>query len=192
MIKIIDNFLEISYLKKIQICFEQNFAWYYTDNISLNKNSNSLSSFGFYHIFVRNNKPTDSPHVSLFTPLFFKMMEVEHLKSMLRIRADMTVFSKEKIIHQPHNDFLIKTDGLSDKFLTAIFYVNDSDGDTVIFNEKRIDEKEDMPDLEKLTIKERITPKENRLLLFSGDYIHTGHSPSYHRNRILINANFDI
>ena len=192
MIKIIDNFLENSYLKSLQDCFEGNFPWYYTDNISLNQTSDSLSSFGFFHVFVRNNGPTDSPHISLFAPLFVKMLNVADLKTMLRIRADMTVFSKEKIIHQPHNDFLIKTDGLSDKFLTAIFYINDSDGDTVIFNEKRIDDKETEPDLKNLTIKQQITPKENRLVLFSGSYIHTGHSPNNHKKRILINANFDI
>jgi hypothetical protein len=192
MIKIIDNFLEPSYLKNVQESFNNNFPWYYTDNISLSEDCNLLTSFGFFHIFVRNNKPTDSPYVSFLAPLFIKMLNATNLKTMLRIRSDMTVYSKEKMIHQPHNDFLIENDGVSNEFITSIFYVNNSDGDTLIFNEKRFNDKEKNIDLKNLTIKERITPKENRFVMFSGSYIHTGHSPSNHKNRILINANFDI
>jgi hypothetical protein len=192
MIKIIDNFLEPSYLRLIQKCFETNFPWYYLNNISTPDFSKNNTSFGFYHILVLDKRFTNSKFVPVFEKLIFKMLESTELKTILKVRADMTVFSKEETIHQPHNDFLAKTDGLSEKFLSAIFYVNDSDGDTVIFNEKRLDKTDKMPDLKDLTIKEKITPKENRFVMFSGSYIHTGHSPSNHKNRILINANFDV
>ena len=36
----------------------------------------------------------------------------------------------------------------------------------------------------------RVTPKANRLIIFDGDIIHTGSSPSKNKKRILINSNF--
>ena len=67
--------------------------------------------------------------------------------------------------------------------LTMIYYVNDTDGDTIIFNEKKLNGK--------YTIKKRIQPKANRLVLFKGEFVHTGCSPSKTANRILINSNYN-
>ena len=41
------------------------------------------------------------------------------------------------------------------------------------------------------TIKKRIPPKLNRLLMFKGKFAHTGCSPSKHNTRILINSNYN-
>jgi hypothetical protein len=191
MIKIIDDFLEPPYLKLIQDSFNKNFPWYYLDNISTPDVSN-ITSFGFYHILVFDKKFTNSKFVPLFEKLIFKMLEATQLKTILKVRADMTMFSKDKTIHVPHIDLLQDVDGVSNNHISAIFYVNDSDGDTVIFNERKHTTEDLTPNINDLTIKERITPKQNRFVMFSGSHIHTGHSPSNHKNRILINANFDI
>ena len=45
-----------------------------------------------------------------------------------------------------------------------------------------------MPD--KLEVRDRVSPKANRLVFFEGDVIHTGMSPNRHKNRIIINSNF--
>jgi hypothetical protein len=37
---------------------------------------------------------------------------------------------------------------------------------------------------------ERVSPKANRLVLFDGSFLHTGCSPTKHKNRILINSNY--
>jgi hypothetical protein len=39
-------------------------------------------------------------------------------------------------------------------------------------------------------ILERVSPKANRLVLFDGNLLHTGSSPTKHKNRILINSNY--
>ena len=72
--------------------------------------------------------------------------------------------------------------------IATIFYLNDSDGNTVIYNEKF--EKEGDTDSE-LTIQREIEPKENRLVVFDGLYIHTGHVPTKHNNRVILNSNFN-
>ena len=66
--------------------------------------------------------------------------------------------------------------------MSCVYYVNETDGDTIIFNET---------DLKgNYTIKKRIPPKPNRLLMFKGKFAHTGCSPSKYNTRILINSNY--
>ncbi len=48
----------------------------------------------------------------------------------------------------------------------------------------------DIPPDEDLTIKKVIEAKENRLILFVGNYIHTGRCPTDVPIRTLINANY--
>ena len=67
--------------------------------------------------------------------------------------------------------------------------MNDSDGPTVIFNEKYEGSTE--IDQSKLTVQKEIEPKANRLLIFDGHYLHTGHTPAHHNNRVLLNSNFN-
>ena len=89
----------------------------------------------------------------------------------------MTVYNPDVVMHGPHVDYKDKM------HYSSVYYLNDSDGPTVIFNEKLGENS--------LTIKESIEPKPNRLLLFDGSYLHTGYSPSRHNSRVLINSNYE-
>ena len=81
-------------------------------------------------------------------------------------------------IHPPHID-------ISEPHTACIIYVNDTDGDTVIYDHKQ-EWAQSYP--ENLPIKRTIAPKAGRMVLFDGSYVHTGHSPSEHQTRILINT----
>jgi len=70
---------------------------------------------------------------------------------------------------------------------SMIYYVNDSDGDTVIFNEMVGPDKEERP--EKLTVKRRITPKKNRMVIFDGSYLHASTNPVKSEKRVVLNIN---
>ena len=73
----------------------------------------------------------------------------------LRARLDMTLYNPfclpDACAHTPHVDM----DG---EHHTAVYYVNDSDGDTIIGDEK-------------------VSPKANRVVIFDGKTLHNGHSP---------------
>ena len=68
---------------------------------------------------------------------------------------------------------------------TAIYYVNDSDGDTLFF--KTPDEKDKTKDLEVI---KRLTPKKGTLVYFPRDTIHAGQPPVNTPCRAVINLNF--
>ena len=93
----------------------------------------------------------------------------------------MTTKTPTLLMHAPHVDADVPNIG-------GILYLNESDGDTVLFNQKGENGK--IPEGIDLTIKKTISPKVNRLLLFDGALIHTGHSPVNYSNRILLNMNF--
>lgn len=67
-----------------------------------------------------------------------------------------------------------------ENFVTAIYYVNDSSGDTVFFC---LDKNGELTELQ------RVTPKKNRLVYFDGSILHAG-SPPISGKRIVLNMDF--
>lgn len=104
---------------------------------------------------------------------------------------------KKNKYNLPHTDFA-SIDG--SKYFTAIYYVNDSDGDTFIFNEKHqvgkiADEMGNMKEdyrnkIQNLTVRKRITPKKGTIIIFRGDTLHAGCHPVDNDYRCVINFNF--
>ena len=66
--------------------------------------------------------------------------------------------------------------------IAFLYYVNDSDGDTIIFNEKE-------GHIGELTIKTRVSPKKGRLIIFGGNIYHAAGRPKKDI-RCVINYNF--
>ena len=127
---------------------------------------------------------TGSEHL---IPAILKMEDtfVKIPRSCFRARLDMT-FKSLGIRHDPHTDHAMP-------HWTAILYFSDTDGDTIIYNERRDGVKYHLPSLESdvgLTELIRITPKKNKIVFFDGLHYHTGHSPTKTSNRILLNVNF--
>jgi hypothetical protein len=103
-----------------------------------------------------------------------------YIRLKLNLLANNTLMTNGKY-NTPHID---------NKFWNSysmIYYVNDSDGDTIIFNETSDEEKKKRP--EKLTINKRIPPKKNRAVLFRGNYFHTSTNPIDNEKRIVLNVN---
>ena len=78
---------------------------------------------------------------------------------------------KGNYIDTPHLD-------LKEKHSALLYYVNDSDGDTIIYE-----------DVKKNKIKKTVKPKQGRMVIFDGSYWHTGSQP---RNNIRCIINTDI
>jgi len=94
----------------------------------------------------------------------------------------------------PHPDFkegqynIAHIDDEHEEHLVCIYYPQDTDGDTVLFNE--FFNKDKKP--EKLTIAKRVEPKANRCVIFNGWRFHASSNPSAYNNRIVLNTNFRI
>ena len=76
-------------------------------------------------------------------------------------------------VDTPHID--IKED-----HFVMLYYVCDSDGDTIIYNEQI--------ESETYTVQRRVTPKQGRVVLFDGSYYHTAEQP-LNNIRCVVNYN---
>jgi hypothetical protein len=70
-------------------------------------------------------------------------------------------------------------------YKSLVYYVIDSDGDTVIFNE-RFDRKE------ALTVRKRVSPARGKAVVFDSNTWHASSNPRAHSNRIVLNFCFSV
>ncbi|ADO99069.1 DNA endonuclease V [Prochlorococcus phage P-SSM7] len=187
-IEVIDNFLDQSYIDLVEDWILRHGKWSYRPNISGDP-WGKIQNPWFHGLGIKIHDPScperdtfDSTGYTIMIPAILKIQEtfglpLNLMESCIRARFDMTLKAPENSIHDPHVDF-------NDPHYACILYINDSDGDTVIYNQRNLKDT--------FTIKKTISPKKNRLVFFNGAYCHTGHSPSKHQNRILLNSNYYI
>jgi len=192
---VIDDFLPKTYFEMLKKeVFSTRFTWNYRENITYKDdskifvdwdnyfNSSINSEFGFSHEIYYDGESLS--HLNLFLSSFFaSLLDVSKAKKILRSRVDMVTYSPEKYKHFPHVDFYFP-------HISSVFYLTDSDAETVIYDLK-CDSYHDILGIDIKSLKEitKVKPKENRILFFDGLYLHTGHSPSQFKKRVLINTN---
>lgn len=130
----------------------------------------------FFHNILIDQQP--GPTFGLFTPILdaisFEGMRILRMKMNFNFPY---VESNEDTHGIPHVDL-----PLENKYTTAIYYVTDADGDTILFDQKNNHSG-------KLTIKARVQPKKGRIVLFDGNTLHAACPPITNRPRIVVNIN---
>lgn len=118
--------------------------------------------------------------IGLCLPLIAKATDILGDKTKLeRIRAGM--FLRGNGLHKPHVDYF-------SKHYTLLYYVNDSDGDTYLFNEIATPGNTfHYP--ESFSLQDRISPKKGRAVIFNGLIYHSSSYPENHSSRMAININ---
>tara|TARA_Y100001963_G_C6584066_1_gene354850 strand:- start:67 stop:654 length:588 start_codon:yes stop_codon:yes gene_type:complete len=195
MVEVYDNFISPEYFKQLQDYVTGSYQqWYYQSNIdSLGMTNQGFGKHGFACYIVRYpNTFTDCYVSGMLSTLVMNTKKIVGCDNILRSRLDLTLHKYGDPTASPHVD--------SNKpHIASIFYFNNSDGNTVIYNEKYDGEDCDDPAQKiqqndithKLTIKKEIEPRQNRLVVFDGLLIHRGHYPCKHDTRILLNSNFN-
>lgn len=193
----IENFLTPKILERtlcnfltgtdIPWCYFKNISYGNDFNKSLYENQDDMiiDSEGFSYTFYGKGNNLEKRYaqklmeeIDFIIPFLAKLSD--HNFNLLRIRAVYmpSNFQLKGHYHLPHVD-------LTTPHKTLIYYINDNDGDTLIFNEKYSNNFE----YGKKTIKKTIRPKAGKAVLFDGLHYHTG-SFSSNNHRILLNCNF--
>ena len=68
--------------------------------------------------------------------------------------------------------------------IVGLYYVVDSDGDTVIYNETK--------ESKTYTIKKSVTPKQGRMVIFDGSLYHAAKQPINSNTRCIVNYNLGV
>jgi len=188
---IVDDFLDNALFLQIQEEVINSEAWTFNPGISVEDEGDPRTFYGFASGVVDEEEPENylyeyGTHIPLIKRLNEEVKRKFNLTKVLRCRMDMTTFrGEDPITFAPHIDL----DGLH---MTSIFYINDSDAPTIIYDQMRLYGDVEQPlKVVKLTVKERVYPKENRLVLFKGNHVHTGMCPTTSSCRILINTNYN-
>ena len=181
--------------------------WYYnhesvftktTDQTLFVIDSNTIKTPQFFHpIFGFGGRPYKEDQTVNDQELFAMCSTILNLagaalgfeiESLYRIKAN--ILSRDSrfktnnygIPHVDTNDINVDS-----KLKSLVFYVNDSDGDTFIFNE--IVSKLANPTL---SINSRSTPKQGKAIYFNSDQFHAASNPTTVDSRIVINFTFKI
>ena len=174
-VEVIDDFLDKSYFDFIvnDVMNDDTFHWYYSDDSTYSSskkfsiNGEVKDTQGFSNLLVTDDKAR-SRAGDLIYPFALKVKSYLGAKEVMRVRADLCTQNVDGAIHGPHVDF-------PGKFhYSSILYLNETDGNTLIFNERDPGSQVNGDNIDSFTIKEAITPKPNRLVVFDGRYIHSG------------------
>jgi len=191
---ILDNLLPESFVKEIEFTLTTTeFEWNYRSAISYGGDSvvdqfikndpNITESGAFVHRFFYENRKL-SQYCDFIRPILYFAEPYVGINTILRMRAvfvprDLLLKGKYNV---PHVD-------MREPHKTLIYYVNDADGGTIIFNEKHNLTLDDL-NTDQKTINTVVKAKRGRVVIFDGDHYHTGIIPT-EKNKILININFN-
>jgi len=195
---IIDDCVALSSQDQIESTFlGGSFPWYYVPSANFGYLDNNTVDSGRKSLYNIPNA-VDTPHFvhtilsvnnewsNYFPTIVPLISSIPYtIKNLIRIKANITNYN----INYNKDSFGIPHTDIFDvpNYHTAIYYINDSDGDTYIFNETYENKQ-----FNNLTIKNRITPKKGRLIVFPGSYLHSGNNPSTNNPRAVLNFNFTI
>lgn len=188
MIQIIENLTTPGNNKRLhELLLDQ--SWYYLKNTAYGSFTNNDQSYeSSWQNIIYNKEPT-SELFYLAESLLISGLYKANLtcSELVRIRAGMMTMTPHTVVHDPHVDW-------ESDHMTALYYVNNSDGDT-IFYDQVWDETLAIPSWEwaknqNFTIKQKICPKADSLVIFNGLQFHSSSTPTTTDHRIVLNFNW--
>ena len=162
------------------------FPWYYIDDITVDEGDpKSQRRPGFTHEYVAYEgiEKSTGKQVSRFHEVFvillqnackkLGIMDINVLQGRSFLQVPLNLQNRD--VDTPHIDIHDR-----DNFFVVLYYVCDSDGDTIIYNETK--------ESDQYTIKQRVTPKKGRVVIFDGILMHTAEQP-LNNTRCIVNYN---
>lgn len=202
MHKIFDDLLPPELVDRIENTLSSDyFNWFALDNLSLGNQEEKykftykdgytyIDTHGMSSLIYKNDAWFESYSMYMMTRQIIDYIcdanNIE-LTRVLRIKVNFLTQNpnhsfNDMCINFPH------TDNYADHKV-LVYYVNDSDGDTILFNEQ-FAVGDDKKDNIELTTSARVTPKRGRILMFDGLQYHTSQNPINSSTRMIININF--
>ena len=149
------------------------FSRYFSYPTAGESSSNKKKMFGFSKLILSENKisETDAKIYTQFLNRLQTRVKFE-LENVFKIRAQLSLPVEEKL-GNIHVDCITEF-----PFLVCLYYVNDSDGGTILYNElsEHSNPKQILNDSD-VTERIRIDCKKGRVVVFDGRIYHAGLSP---------------
>lgn len=190
--RIIDDFLpNVKFDDLSEFVMSNEFPWFYATHVSLPPEDHGIidpfavETDGWYHMLYSQDISYNGMFFDKFMDFFQQLTDVfgytenDLIRARLGLKTPKIGYKKENY-NLPHVDYTYPHD-------TIIYYLNDSDGDTRIFDENLSEFKGVEPI--KFSVRETVEPKANRLLLLDGLQYHTASNPLEVNRRVVLNVN---
>lgn len=191
--QVFDKIIPQGYADQIEADLKRTqFDWHYISDVT---NRDYGSNSGFVHI-AHDMGAEPSFWLPFIKPIIYSIEEAtnQRIEQLLRIRVGLLTKTAEPDYeyNTPHVDFLFP-------HMTACYYVSDSDGDTVEFEQHRnnitgtdLNESiiQNYVQHTKFTVANRCSPKKGRLCVFDGLKFHSSTKPKIHDTRMVITINY--
>ena len=196
---IIDDAVSSAYANKLEeLMLVRDFSWFFRDDITYP--DHALEKIGQLHDkrpgfgnLIYDINVGVGNYFNFISPIVLNTVEKYNIpfREILQMRGflSLPLLSNSKSrIDKPHVDNPLP-------HTVALYYVNDSDGDTILFKHQYrygIQHFQDLSPLdpENMTIEKRITPKKGRLVFFNGAHYHASSQPTV-GPRCVINFNLN-
>jgi hypothetical protein len=184
---VLDDVLPEQYQNKIRDeLLSEYINWHFMKDIAFNQKdikdfqlSKSIPAFA--HKFYDRSVGVISPGYGLVLPVvYFACEKIDYkINEIINVRSFLSMPVQGSTHDHVHVD-------RPEPHTVVLYYVDDSDGDTIFFNETYKDISEDNAKFEKLTIRKTVTPKKGRAVIFDGSFYHTATRPT-NGSRLIIN-----
>lgn len=179
MILIIDDSVPESFANEYEELVKSvNFPWYFArrtveeKDSDYQKDKNELVVPFMFHTVINDGK-INSTHWELASKLLENVERTGKvkIKEIANVRLNLQFANGKEGYHNG-----MHTDGWSDMNITALYYVDDSDGDTHFFNTDG-------------TLMQTVSPKKGRWVFFDNNQLHASSCPSVNKERVVVNWN---
>ena len=197
VLQIIDNFVSNGYANRLENMCRTEVCWDFEENISGVHEKTSPNykhyiapgadfdgpQYAFAHVAL-DHKGNKSEFFDQIFPLMYALEEKTQMpiNEIYRIRLALNTSVGKEVQHLPHVD-------VDQPHKVLLYYVNDSDGDTFMYNEMYSPDNHDS--LSTFTLNQRVKPKKNRAIVFDGLRYHNSSKPVNYTSRYIINIDFN-
>ena len=188
---IIDDVIDISYQDILLTQFVQRAPWYFINDITFQYGVSGRQTPALAHLLIDNEHDIyDTRFANMITPIAYEACKrIKYKIEKITKARSFLQFPLAESYRVKDNDLLHVDQSYS--HLVVLYYLADSDGETIIVNHKRQTDKGLEFNLEASDFPElvRVTPKKGRCVIFDGDYYHTAQQPINNLRGII---NFNI
>lgn len=185
----IPNFISLNHQNTLEnyVC-NSNFKWsyyegtilktdiQYTNSCVIEKGLNPPQFSHFVNINHNSNIIFVRPILDSLSTFFNKNLQI------MKCKFNLLTQKKDSLHHYPHSDL----DYFDGNVYTALYYINDSDGETYLFNEfaPKIDNN--------VSIHKKVVPEKGKILIFDSRRFHASSSPQNCEVRLVLNIVFGV
>lgn len=180
----IENVVDQKYQNEIyDLVTDIQFPWHFMEDTTTEKATEKTSTTPAFGNVIYHPGQSSNPYAEFFKPLVNAIVDKAGMELIVvhRIRLGFLLNTKYSLVGSPYQHNAVHRD-MDTPHLTAVYYLNECDGPTVIFRETELSEK--------YYTLHKSEPKKGKVVVFDGLHYHASTCPKVFNKRIACTINF--